>query len=310
MNELPMVSVMVITYNHANFIAQALQSILDQKVDFSVEINVIDDCSTDGTREIIGDFKARYPSKINLFLNKKNIGFKVTQKNFYRGFKTLNGKYIAILEGDDYWTSSDKLQGQVDFLERNPDFVACAHNVLKIYDNSDVVPHIFLEPPNKEVHDISDLINLSSYFHTSSLTYRNVLRSNIPRQFRNKLSCDLFITMAHAQYGKIRFVPDVMSVYRCHQGGRFSGMPEAEGWIFNIDGYRKYNAWLKYKYFSIFCGAIYRYCEYLLRHGKEEDGLTRWRRGKYKAIMIFYRALSEYVEQRSLSVFLPKRLFR
>ena len=306
----PMVSVMVITYNHAEFIAQALQSVLDQKIDFSLKINVIDDCSTDGTQEIIKEFKRMNPDKINLYINKKNIGFKVTQKNFYRGFKTLNGKYIAILEGDDYWSSPLKLKKQIDFLEKNLDFVACAHNVLKVYEGSAVASHIFLEPPDKTTHDIFDLINISSYFHTTTLTYRNVLKNNIPLQFKNKLSCDLFITIAHAQFGKIRFFPDTMSVYRCHSGGRFSGMSETQGWMFNIDGYRKYNFWLRYKYFKAFAGAIYRYSEYLLRHGKIEDGLSLWKRRKYRLIMIFYRALFEYAEERRLAVFHPSRLFR
>ena len=89
------VSVMVITYNHARYIAQTLQSVLDQVTDFPVEINIIDDCSTDGAQDIIRDFKARYPDRINLFINKTNIGFKVTQKNFARGFATLKGKYIG-----------------------------------------------------------------------------------------------------------------------------------------------------------------------------------------------------------------------
>lgn len=308
--DVPMINVMIITYNHSKFIAQALQSVLDQEINFSIKINIIDDCSTDGTQEIIQVFKRLYPDKIDLYINEKNIGFKVTQKNFFRGFKTLKGKYIAILEGDDYWTSPTKLQNQIDFLENNHDFVACAHNVLKIYEGCDTSPHIFLEPPNKESHDIFDLISISSYFHTTTLTYRNVFQNKPPSQFENSLSCDLFITMAHAQFGKIRFFNDVMSVYRCHTGGRFSGMSETEGWMFNINGYRKYNAWLRYKYFKAFAGAIYRYCEYLIRHGKTEDGLTLWKRRKYRLIMIVYRTLFDFAEERKLSVFRPSRLFR
>lgn len=310
MADAPLVSVMVITYNHSAFIAQALQSVLDQQIDFSLKINIIDDCSTDGTQEIIKEFKALYPEQIDLYLNKRNIGFKVTQKNFYRGFKTLKGKYIAILEGDDYWSSPLKLKKQIDFLENNPDYVACAHNVLKVYESSDIASHIFLKPPDKETHDIFDLIRLSSYFHTTTLTYRNVLKEKPPPQFENKLSCDIFITIAHAQYGKIRFFPETMSVYRCHAGGRFSGMSETEGWMFNIDGYRKYNVWLGFRYFKAFAEAIYRYSEYLLRHGKAVDGLSFWKRRKYRLIMIFYRALFEYASERRFSVFRPSRLFR
>ena len=217
---------------------------------------------------------------------------------------------MAILEGDDYWSSPGKLQKQVDFLEAHPDFVACAHNVLKTYEGSDKEDHIFLPPVEKEFHDIYDLISVSTYFHTTTLLYRNVLRDSPPKQFSNRLSCDLFITMAHAQYGKIKFFPDVMSVYRSHPGGRFSNMSETKGWFFNIDGLRKYNAWLRYRYFKAFAGAIYRYSEHLLRHGREEDGLTRSKRIKYRFLMIIYRALFDFAAQRKLSVFLPHRVLR
>jgi glycosyltransferase involved in cell wall biosynthesis len=294
------VSVMLITYNHVKFIAQSIQSVLDQEVDFKVEINVIDDCSTDGTQNIVRDFARRYPEIVRPYINKKNIGYKVTQRNFFRGFQTLKGDYIAILEGDDYWTVPDKLRKQVEFLERHPHYVACAHNVMKVYESGEKEPHLFLPPPNKEDHDIFDLIRLSSYFHTTSLTYRNVFKGVPPKGFRDKLSCDIFITIAHAQYGKIRFFNDVMSVYRYHSSGRFSNMSETRGWMFNIDGYRRYNAWLGYRYNHAFSSAIYLYCEYLLRHGKEADGLTWQRRLKYKLLGKFYKALHHRFQVPSL----------
>ncbi|MGC3940408.1 glycosyltransferase family 2 protein [Roseobacter sp. EG26] len=292
--ETPHVSVMVITYNHAAYIRQAIMSVIEQEVDFSLVINVIDDCSTDGTQEIIRTLKQEYPDKIELFLNAKNIGYKVTQKNFYRGFKTLTGTYMAILEGDDYWSDTGKLQKQIDFLENNPEYVACAHNALKVYEDREKEPHLFLPPPDKACHDIHDLIMISSYFHTTTLTYRNVLKDRVPDQFINPLSCDLFVTMAHAQYGYIRFFSDdVMSVYRDHTNGRFSGMAEVKGWIFNIDGLRQYNKWLGYKYRDTFNASIYRYCTHLLSNGTREGGLTFFKWLKYRAIMRYYRYLSK-----------------
>ncbi|MGZ3402166.1 MAG: glycosyltransferase family 2 protein [Phenylobacterium sp.] len=114
----PKVTVMIITYNHAKYIAQAIDSVLAQETDFSVAIHVIDDCSTDGAQDIIRDYAARYPGIVKPFINKTNIGSKVTQRNFYKGFCTLDGDYIAILEGDDYWTSPQRLQAHVAFLRR------------------------------------------------------------------------------------------------------------------------------------------------------------------------------------------------
>jgi glycosyltransferase involved in cell wall biosynthesis len=306
----PFVNVMVITYNHKPYIAEALQSILDQNVDFPVVINVIDDCSNDGTHEILHHFKSLYPDRINLFINEKNIGNKVTQRNFYKGFLTLKGDYIAILEGDDYWSSPDKLGMQIEFLENNPGCVAAAHNVLKIYEGQEREPHLFLPSPDKRLHQIDDIINISSYFHISTLVFRHVLKDRVPPQFRNKWSCELFVTMAHAQYGDIWYIPDTMSVYRSHPGGMFSNMSQTSGWMFNIDGMRRYNRWLGFRYATVFTGAIYRYCEYLLRHGQEADGLSRQMRIKYRSLMIFYRAAFDYLRDRRLDVLRPSRLMR
>ena len=110
---------------------------------------MIDDCSTDGAQDIIRDYAARYPGVVKPFINKKNIGPKVTQKNFYRGMRTLDGDYMAILEGDDYWASPHRLQTHITFLEANPDFVACANNALKVYEDGSQEPHIFRPPPSK-----------------------------------------------------------------------------------------------------------------------------------------------------------------
>ena len=140
----PKVSVMIITYNHEKYIAQALESVLMQQTDFHFEINVIEDASTDRTQEIVMRYVRQYPDIVKPFFNAKNIGFKVTQKNFYRGYLTLTGDYLAILEGDDYWTSPHKLQKQVDFLEANPDFALCGHNTIKSYEDGSQEPHRFL----------------------------------------------------------------------------------------------------------------------------------------------------------------------
>lgn len=265
----PIVTVMIITYNHVAYIGAALDSVLNQKTDFPFTIHVIEDCSTDGTQEVLRDYEARYPNIVKLFLNTKNIGYKVTQKNFIRGFKTLRAKYVAVLEGDDLWSYEGKLQHQVDFLEKNPDFVGHAHNTIKFYDNYELPSQRFMYNEHiKQDHDVHDFIKVQSFFHTTTLLYRNVLKDRVPRQFINPLSCDIFNTIAHAQYGKIRYHNADWARYRVHPGGMFSGMSGVKGWFFNIDGLRKYNAWLNYRYLSTFCAAIVKYCEYVLNQEK------------------------------------------
>jgi glycosyltransferase involved in cell wall biosynthesis len=287
---IPKVSILIITYNHARFIAKAVESVLEQITRFSVEINILDDCSTDGTSDILRDFKRRFPDKINLTINEKNIGNKVTQRNFIKGFKTLKGDFIAILEGDDYWDNPNKLQRQVDYLEANPGYVATAHNVLKVYEDSDKDSHLFLPPPEgRDVFNIDDVIYLRVYCHTSTLVYRNVLRDNVPEKFSNPYSCDLFILAAHAEYGDIKFFSDTMSVYRNHKGGGFSNLTEVQGWIFNIEGMIRYNRWLKYRHAAAYTGAIYRYCDYMLENGAGSPLLTPYIKLKYWLISMYYK---------------------
>ncbi|WP_296595288.1 glycosyltransferase [Phenylobacterium sp.] len=289
----PRVTVMIITYNHARYIAQAIESVLAQKTEFPFAIHVIDDCSTDGTSDIVRDYAARFPDVVKPFINKKNMGHKVAQHNFYRGMKTMDGDYIAILEGDDYWTSTERLQTHVAFLEANPDFVACANNTLKIYEDSDKEPELFLPPKPQSEHTIDDLISLSSFFHTSSITYRNVFRGRMPRFLRSSLSCDIFITIAHAQYGKIRFFPETWSAYRVHRAGLFSQMSQTKGWMWNIDSFRASKRWFAFRYFPQIAKTVFYYCDTLLKDGRPEDGLTPEKRRYYEQVRRRYRILDK-----------------
>jgi glycosyltransferase involved in cell wall biosynthesis len=289
----PKVSVMLITYNHERYIAQALDSVLMQVTDFDFEINVIEDCSTDRTQEIVMRYVRQYPDIVKPFFNKKNIGFKVTQRNFYRGFRTLTGEYFAILEGDDYWTSPRKLQKQVDFLDANPDFAICAHNTVKVYDDGSVDPLRFLYWGKRGDATVQDVICLQSFFHTTGVLYRNVFNGNPPRHYRNKWSCDIFIMISHAAFGKVHHIDEDWAVYRAHVGGRFSGMGQMGSWFYNIDGLRRYNAWLGYRYMRTFSESISRYCEHVLRsHGK--DGvptLSPYMFLKIAMIWVCYRSI-------------------
>jgi glycosyltransferase involved in cell wall biosynthesis len=260
----PMVSILLITYNHGQYIAQALDSVLMQKTEYAFEINVIDDCSTDRTQEIVMQYVREYPNIVKPYFNAKNIGSKVTQKNFYRGFKTMTGSYLAILEGDDYWTSPFKIQKQVDFLEANPEFSMCAHNTVKVYEDGSHEPHRFLYWGPRTDGTVEDVIYLRRFYHTTGVIYRNVFKGIPPRQFRNKWSCDIFVMIAHAQFGKVRHLDEDMAVYRAHAGGRFSNMSMLDGWKFNIDGLRRYNSWLRYRYLKSFSGSIASYCKMML----------------------------------------------
>ena len=128
------VSVAMITYNHERFIAQAIESVLMQQTDFAVELVIGEDCSTDGTREIVRAYGERYPERVHPLLHEHNLGLK-GHNNFVATLKACRGQYIALLEGDDYWTDPHKLQKQVDFLDGHPEYVGCFHNAMEVFDD-------------------------------------------------------------------------------------------------------------------------------------------------------------------------------
>ena len=121
MNE-PYLSVVFITYNHERYIRQALDSVLMQKTDFPFEIVVGEDCSTDHTRDILNEYKEKYPDQIRLLYREKNLGRPTL--NVYQTAMECKGKYMAFLEGDDFWTDPEKLQKQVRFLEEHDEYEA------------------------------------------------------------------------------------------------------------------------------------------------------------------------------------------
>lgn len=116
------VSVLMVTYNHENFISHAIESVLMQKTSFPFELVIGEDCSTDKTREIVIRYAQNYPLIVKALLPPMNLGIR---QNSLNTFKECKGKYLAFLDGDDYWTDSNKLQKQVDFLEANPDYSIC-----------------------------------------------------------------------------------------------------------------------------------------------------------------------------------------
>lgn len=119
-----LVSAILITYNQEKYVAQAVESMLNQETNFKYEILVGDDCSTDNTPKILQEYNDRHPDKIKLFLRETNLG---GTHNAYLLKKEAKGKYLTLLEGDDYWIGKNRLQYLVDFLEQNPKYIGIGH---------------------------------------------------------------------------------------------------------------------------------------------------------------------------------------
>jgi glycosyltransferase involved in cell wall biosynthesis len=203
------VSVCIFAYNLERFIAKAIESVLMQKTDFLYEIIIGEDNSTDTTREICINYQRKNPGIISVLLREKNLGMK---QNVFDTLKTASGKYVAVLDGDDYWIDPLKIQKQVDFLDSNPDFSLCCHNSIIIYEDLDLPPSLFNPKNQKDVIPVEDLI-MNWSMATASMLFRNSMMS-FPDWVYEAHNFDVAIQMILADRGKVKYLKDPMSVYR------------------------------------------------------------------------------------------------
>lgn len=210
------VSVVVLTYNHARFIRQALDSILMQKTDFRFEILVGDDASSDGTQEILRDYQRRYPERFRLWLREQNLG---CTHNSYELLVSAQGDYIAACEGDDYWTDPNKLQKQFDFLEAHPEYVGCAHDCLIVGADGEPLDRQRLRwVCRKRVYTLRDYKGLYLPGQASTLLRRNLYRTGqadctIFRDAHPQIG-DRTTALQYAAVGDFYHMPEQMSCYR------------------------------------------------------------------------------------------------
>ena len=212
-----MVSVDMITYLHEAYITQAIEGVLMQETNFEYELIIADDCSPDNTEEVVRNIIATHPKGhiIKYFRHDTNIGM---QPNGIFALQQCKGKYVAICEGDDYWTDPYKLQKQVDFLEMNPDYSICFHDVEILKDGVFYKNYITKVPNN--VTTVEDL-SKGNYIITCSSIFRNFFL--IPDYFKNLNAGDYPLHLLLTKNGeKIYFFEESMGVYRIHQGGIYS----------------------------------------------------------------------------------------
>lgn len=220
------VSVLITTYNQEAFIAQALESVLAQSVDFPYEILIGEDASTDRTREIVEQFATKYPDTIRVLLadptiaerdRARGIGGKT---NFMMGFAACRGEYIALLDGDDYWTDPYKLQKQLDFLSRHPECNGCFHDVMVCYEDGSAPAHRMCGPDQKEISTVEDLLK-GNFISTCSVVFRKMF-GELPAWFYDMPTGDWPLHVLSAEYGKLGYINQVMATYRLHRKGFWS----------------------------------------------------------------------------------------
>jgi glycosyltransferase involved in cell wall biosynthesis len=220
----PLITICCLTYNHEKYIAEAINSFLMQKTSFEIEIIIHDDASTDKTQEIIKSL-AGNDLRFNLMLRKENIKSKGGMVSPIL-FNEAKGKYIAMCDGDDFWTDPYKLQKQVDLLERNKN-VACSHNVRIINQENQFIGNypIMKEYPHviKDEVSFKDILTRDIYLHTSSYLFNKKYFKNFPQQFINKIFGGDRVLLLHlSSQSNISYIDEEMSIYRRHESSMTS----------------------------------------------------------------------------------------
>ena len=219
---MPLVSVVLITYNHAAFIRQALDSIMMQKGPFEMEVVVGNDCSTDGTTAVIEEYEMKYPEILRVLPMERNLGMHL---NVDRSLAAGRGRYVAIIEGDDYWSDTQKLARQVAFLEENPDFSFCFHNALVMYEDGSGRTNHPMTQLAKSEYTLDD-ITQGWHIATASVMYRNGLLPRMPTWVYEGTASDLVIFTFLAEKGRVGYLSQTMSVYRINNGVTRAGQQE------------------------------------------------------------------------------------
>jgi glycosyltransferase involved in cell wall biosynthesis len=221
----PVVSVFSWVFDHAEFIRQSIESIINQKTSFPVEVIIHDDASTDGTTQIISEYQKQYPQLFRNILQKENQWSQ--GKCVVRPlFEIPRGDYIALAHGDDYWIDSKKLETQFRYLQENQECVACFHNSRLVDDKNNVLKDKLYDYDQSKYDMLEAFAKLRSRYSTSSLFFKNIFGEiNLPEWFLKKPN-DMAIEILLSQYGSFGCINENLSDYRMHGGGVWSKLSE------------------------------------------------------------------------------------
>jgi glycosyltransferase involved in cell wall biosynthesis len=215
----PSVTIICLTYNHAPYIGEALQSFISQQ-DIDFEVIVADDASTDGTTEIVAGFAAKYPDIVRHIHQSRNVG---VEANFTNACQFVRGEFVAICDGDDYFITRDKIKKQVDILQSDQSLSICFSYARMVYEQNPEMERLI---PSPEMIGDNRRFNLRSLrevnlIPTCTVMYRWLFRENLAEISvqRGILPGDYFLHLLHAKSGDIAFLNEVTAVYRRHSSG-------------------------------------------------------------------------------------------
>lgn len=243
MNELhndtmPLLSVCMVTYNQENWISNAIDGVLLQETTFSIELVIADDCSTDETLKVVEEYQRKYPKLIKIIKNPKNLGL---DGNFSNALNHCSGKYIAICEGDDYWTFNQKLQTQFDYMQSNPDIVLTSHNNSKLFVETNTLSSKYKH--HKDFRFDQNYLLHDWVTQPVTCVFRNVIKDYVSL-YRDGIFCDVILFYELLKHGDGFFFKDDWAIFRVSKNALSSGLNEfkwSDNHIIMFDNLLKYN---------------------------------------------------------------------
>jgi glycosyltransferase involved in cell wall biosynthesis len=223
----PKVSVSLITYNHARYVAQAIESVLAQVIAFPFELIIGEDDSDDGTRDIVQEYARRHPEKIRLNLHSRasNISYggrPTSRHNFVTNIRSATGEYVAMIDGDDFWSDPEKLQRQVEFLDSHPGCSVCFHRVTIVNEEGNEIGKMPLVGPDQSTFTLADLLRRRFFAKAPSVMFRRGLFGEFPEWYFRCPVSDFPLHVLNGLRGDFGYLAKEMGAYRIHAGGIWS----------------------------------------------------------------------------------------
>jgi len=240
------INVILITYNHADYIRQALESILMQETEHEVEIIVADDRSPDNTVDIIKEYENKTTFPFTYLQKEHNVGY---NKNYQQAFTACTGDYVAIMEGDDYWIKNDHLQNHIAHLERFRNSSMSYNRHLRLFEDQNR-EEIFDWDSNEDYEYVTteQLAMGNRIGNLSCCVFRGEHIRNIDPNLFDMEIADWMLGMYMGQFGPLLYLKEVTTAYRIHDNGQWSRMDEKEQFIRTIELINEYDKYFNYKY--------------------------------------------------------------
>ncbi len=243
----PLVDIVMPTYNHGKFVAEAIESVLAQQVNFKYRLIIGDDCSSDDTQAIVRSYAEKYPDRIETILSPEHFGIIHKDRVGVQVLNLRKAKYVAMLEGDDYWTDPHKLQKQVAYLDSHPDCAICFHNVEVFYDDGSKQAWLYCPPDQKQISTLEDLID-RNFIATPSVMFRTSGLGEIPDWYCEFTIGDWLLHILNAQNGSVGYIDEVMAAYRIHSTGLWSKQSPIESTLEEVKMYKVLARFLPQQY--------------------------------------------------------------